>query len=440
MSSVKNINDLIDFIKNNSPQGMYFVTCGDWEEILTEGCPGWESLVKDPNNWPLIEEVRPPADFDTLCKALIKAAGAELAVRWFDSSVEDHRKASRWWLEKISRNLTPEIWNELSDGAKEYVIHYTFDTYIGEPFKTYRDIAHSIEHFAHELHHSSTIPAISLILPPIGYVPSEQILQLRSVIQRAGDKKFLKVVEDMVKERKKACEKSYSLPQTSRTPYTPTRDEQEFIARLMDKFIANGYAPLALPEIYLSFETPPLFVACPELEEEEIEERRPQQREPRIPRNEERGRPETISIEELLGCYRPNPQIILYQRGLKWCARRYNFDEELLRGIVLIHEIGHWITHLLPKPEAPSWPTELYKLTSEEVHEGWAQLITWWVVDKIGGKIEQIFEELNRHQSHSYRIFEEFKNNSVNSVINSLEMIRQLRWPAGISDWKRFIK
>jgi hypothetical protein len=245
----------------------------------------------------------------------------------------------------------------------------------------------------------------------------------------------LNVVDDMIKEREEACKKPFSLPQISRILYTPTRDELELIARVMDKFRANGYMSSALPQIYLSFETPPLFVAYPELEEEEIK-----QREPRIPRNQERGRPELISIEELLGCYLPNPQIILYQRGLKWCARRHDLDEELLRGIVLIHEIGHWVTHLLPKPDIPSWPTELYKLMSIEVSEGWAQLITWWIVDEIGGEIKQVFEELNRLQSHPYRVYGKFKGNSVSSVINSLDMLRQLRWPAGINDWQRFIK
>ena len=75
-----------------------------------------------------------------------------------------------------------------------------------------------------------------------------------------------------------------------------------------------------------------------------------------------------------------------------------------------------------------------------EVHEGWAQIITWWVVDEINGKINEVFEELNKHQSQPYRVYEEFKKNSENSVINSLEMLRQLHCPAGINDWKHFVK
>jgi len=435
---MENINYLIDYIKNNYPENGHFK--GSWEKFLTQGCPNWRSLVKNPNNWPLIEKVMPLEYFHTLCDALVNAAGAGLAVRWFNSKVKEHREAAREWLEDFARTPTPEIWSELSDEAKEYIVHRVFANYPGEPFGIYRDFARSIEHLAHESRRSSSIPGIQLTLPAIGYLPSSKISQLRSIIQRAGDRKFLRIVNDMIKERKKACEKSFSQSWSPRILYTPTRDERELIARVMDKLIANGYMPSVLPQIFLSLEAPPLFVAYPELEEKEIEERKLEQREPYIPRNKQRGIPKHISIEELLGCYIPNPQIILYQRGLKWCARRYNFDEDLLRAIVLIHEIGHWVTHLLPKPGIPFWPTELYKLTSMEVCEGWAQLITWWVVDEIGGEIKQVFEKLNGLQPHPYRVYDQFKSNSVNSVINSLELLRQLRWPAGIEDWKRFIK
>lgn len=432
---MENINDLIDFIKNNNPQEED-IWEEDWEEFLMENFPNWRSLVKDPINWPLIEEAEPPRGFNPLCRVLVDAAGAGLAARWFDSNMREQREASRDWMRENSINLTPEIWNELSSNAKEYVVHYIFDRYPGEPFSSFRRASELIEYGFLYLRYLIVFPP----LPPTGYVPSHEIQQLRSVTRRANDKRFLKVVEDMIKGRKEACEKTLSLPRTSRIVFIPTRDERELIARVMDKFRANGYMLSALPQIYLSFEAPPLFVAYPELEEEEIEERRPEQREPYIPRNRERRRPELISIEELLGCYLPNPQIILYQRGLKWCARRYDFDEELLRGIVLVHEIGHWVTHLLPKPGVPSWSTELYKLTSTEVKEGWAQLITWWVIDEIGGRIRHFFEELNRLQPHPYHIYEEFKSYSVDSLINSLEMLRQLHWPAGINDWKRFIK
>ncbi|MEO0297321.1 MAG: hypothetical protein ABIN23_07750, partial [candidate division WOR-3 bacterium] len=154
----------------------------------------------------------------------------------------------------------------------------------------------------------------------------------------------------------------------------------------------------------------------------------------------ERRRPETISIEEVLGCYVPNQKIILYARGISWFARRYGIEENLLRMVVLLHEIGHWITHLLPKPGASSWPTEFFIETSEEVKEGWAQLITYWVVDEIGGKIKEIFEKLNNYQSYPYKRYKDFENIEEEKIIDSLKILRQLNKPATIEDWKRIVE
>jgi hypothetical protein len=109
----------------------------------------------------------------------------------------------------------------------------------------------------------------------------------------------------------------------------------------------------------------------------------------------------------------------------------------MLRAVVIVHEIGHWVTHLLPKPGIPEWPLELYKLTEDEVHEGWAQLITWWVVDKVGGELEYTFHELNKSQSAPYRVYEKFKTKTPKSVMASLERLRQLRWPARLEEWER---
>jgi hypothetical protein len=201
------------------------------------------------------------------------------------------------------------------------------------------------------------------------------IPQGNSVFEHHPSKYIKRLIEDSLKDLIKL--------------YRPTRDERELIARAMDKFIRNGYMISALPPIYLSFETPPLFVAYPELEEEFEKELREEEY---IPRNRDRRRPELISIEKVAGLYIPDDKyIILYKKGIQWWARKRNLDEDLLRGIVLLHEIGHWITHLLPKPGIPAWSTKLYKLTSDKVHEGWAQLITWWVVDEIGGPIWYVF-------------------------------------------------
>jgi hypothetical protein len=455
---MEEIKKLVDFINSTCPKTKY-LSLGEWKDLLTDNFPNWKSLLKDPDNLPFIENIQFLEHYNYLYKIPLDEIGTGLVNRWFYSEEEGKRGCTREWLRSFALDPTPGIWRELREEAKEYVIHYTFETWPGEPYEFYKGlydfykglyyfykyieyIKHQMEdHFLLERFYPQLFQSV-LVLG--GYIPSSQILQLRSVVQRANDEESSKIIEDMIKERKEAIEKYISLYQSladkvSMIPYIPTRDERELIARVMDKFRRNGYLVSALPPIYLSFEAPPLFVAYPELEDEELGIE--YMGEERLQRNRERGKPEFISIEEVAGFYSPdNRHIILYERGIKWWARRRNLDEELLRSVVLIHEIGHWLTHLLPKPDIPTWPTELYKLTSEEVHEGWAQLITWWIVDEIGGKIKQVFEDSNISQSPPYHVYEKLKSKPIKSVINSLDMLRQLPWPAEISDWNRLIE
>ncbi|MEN3045220.1 MAG: hypothetical protein ABDH37_08445 [Candidatus Hydrothermales bacterium] len=272
------------------------------------------------------------------------------------------------------------------------------------------------------------------------------IWRLQSIVERAGDKKFLKIIKDKIKEfeeiAKKIENKIFSFPSptiTSRIPYTPNKNERELITRALNIFKKNGYLYSPLPEIYISLETPPIFIFYPELEEEVFEERKEIYEEKRPWK--EREKPETISIEDLLGCYIPEKQmILLYQRGIEWEAKKYQISEERIREIVLLHEIGHWITHLLPKQGVPPWPLEFYKLTSPEVHEGWAQLITYWVVKDVKGELEKVFEEMDKHQPSEYHVYKDFANYNQDKVISSLEVLRRISRSVEIKDWENILK
>ena len=241
----------------------------------------------------------------------------------------------------------------------------------------------------------------------------------------------------MIARRKKACQSTAQVQQ--RIPCNPNRNERELIARLMEITGRSGYLPAALPPslVLLSSETPPLFVAYPELEEWERD--RNCRGEDQGPRNRERRRPETVSIEELFGVYQPwQEQIIIYEKGIRW--RGHRLDEEWLFAVVLVHEIGHWITHVFPKPGVSAWATDLYVNADINVHEGWAQLLTWWVADQVGGQFKQTFEELNERQSSPYKVFEQFKGEPIDRVMASLEKLRSLLHPAQLGDWKAAIR
>ena len=247
------------------------------------------------------------------------------------------------------------------------------------------------------------------------------------------DKK-IDMLDEMIPQFEEACQVAL-LQKQHRIPYSPNGDERELIARLMEITRQSGYLPAALPPILISSETPPIFVSYPGLEGDE--EYWDERGEESIPRNRDRGKPKTISIEELLGVYQPQlQQIIIYERGIKWLVRK-GFDEEWLSAVVLIHEIGHWITHQLPKPGVPTWPTDLYASSKEEVREGWAQLITWWIADQVGEKFKDTFEKLNKNQPSPYRVFKQFKMEPIDKVMASLEKLRLLQWPARLEDWKK---
>lgn len=147
--------------------------------------------------------------------------------------------------------------------------------------------------------------------------------------------------------------------------------------------------------------------------------------------------PETVSIEELLGLYQPRDEhIIIYERGVSWFSREKGLSKDWLYAVVLIHELGHWIAHRLPKPGLPEWTTDLYVLGESEVHEGWAQLMTWWLAEDVKGEFIKTFETLNRGQARPYQVFKQFTKEPADEVMQSLERLRLLKWPARLDDWR----
>jgi hypothetical protein len=94
--------------------------------------------------------------------------------------------------------------------------------------------------------------------------------------------------------------------------------------------------------------------------------------------------------------------------------------------------------HLLPKDGIPEYPLDLYKRTSRSVHEGWAQLLTWWIV-KDRSDLLKVFEQLNQRQSPPYRVFENYIQIPEESVIKSLEKMRDLNYPVDLKGWDSFM-
>ena len=161
-------------------------------------------------------------------------------------------------------------------------------------------------------------------------------------------------------------------------------------------------------------------------------------------------------IDELLGVYEPNakqykssfsplfecpkqaPQILIYERGIKYCAKETRLSEDILRQIVIIHELSHWAAHRLQDTKGNIWENDLFDSTHKDVHEGWAQLLTFWALDYLkDAKSMEVFEELNKQQSSSYQKHKDILNrcNNKETILASLISLRIIKGGASFNDW-----
>jgi len=406
-------DELKSFLKNNE---MTFYE--DWRARISEVDPDWESIFKNPENWKELENFVRRDDYYYL----------------FDY---EHG----YGISEII-NISPDEWNFHLDEMKEYIIEYIFKSDPGEPFGLIKEI----KRMMHGERDIAIIPQIILG----SYIPSYKVRKLKETIEKAGDVKFQKYINERIRERMgfinqisiAAGSNVSAMPSGSnrnlRFLYQPTPYERELIAHLLSFFKNEGYSLIPVPDIYLSYETPPLFLLYPDLEpsiqecdmggdyfgkndrnnegnrDNEARERRNE------PRNNDQIRPETISIEEVLGLYcpAPDPHIILYQKGIYWISRDFNIDIDQLRAVVLIYDI------------------ELFKYTAEDLHECWAQLLTNWVAENNRfAAFRQAFDDLNQHQSLMYKSFSEYVHYSKKAIIDSLIKLRGIRFPASLKIW-----
>lgn len=433
---MEQLRAFIKFIEENPKEEWYNEE--RWIRALNSWNREWRKIVlrfyNDAGAWSCVEEARPKRDYDDLCRVLLqtKTIGRQLAREWSNSSDSDQRSAvEKWCCDRL------DLWTGFNATMKSMVLNKLFSIHESTSEKYLRDLTRCLRDLTHlyiypKEDRDQIRPIIENKFPRLpecpGYVTPPEIENLLDFVCKAGDKEYEDKIWRRIQERKVAfggMSRSLwrLLPNMGqRIPCNPNENERELIAQLLKIPTANGYRRSALPEILLSSETPPIFVSQPKLEESDNYE--------------------NISIEELLGVYRPRQeQILIWEKGIQWLARRNrNFDEEWLFAVVLIHELGHWITHTLPKPGSPFWETSSYMLVEEDVHEGWAQLMTSWVADRVGGEFKQTFDDLNKRQSATYQVFKKYMHEPPDKMMSSLEKLRSLPWPARLQDWDEVIK
>lgn len=195
-----------------------------------------------------------------------------------------------------------------------------------------------------------------------------------------------------------------------------TSDEKALVEILFQIMMEGGFERIdLLGNIMDSEGDPPDFAAGDELEQ-------------------------NYDIEGALGLYVPSePKIILYEKGIAACSRDLGINAHVLRALVLIHELSHWAMHLLPYRDCrtvnPRWERycsceDIRIIKAAKIHEGWAQLLAWWVVDQAATAGDPIYRDaflkLNERQSSAYHEYQEFLTEDRSILLKALVELRML--------------
>ena len=98
-----------------------------------------------------------------------------------------------------------------------------------------------------------------------------------------------------------------------------------------------------------------------------------------------------------------------------------NFD--YVRFVVLMHELGHWLSHF-PRYDESNWENG-YSSEHKKTHESFAQLIAYWAVDG-NPKLEDILERLTPDDKKDpYALYKNLTGLSKSSVLTKLIEIRK---------------
>lgn len=223
------------------------------------------------------------------------------------------------------------------------------------------------------------------------------------------------------------------------TRYTPDTFEQECICLLYKWLAENSFQNPDLPPIYLSFETPPQFINRKDwhkiFEGDMIwdnwdgDDKQKKEFDDKL-KKYDLTRQQIFSIDEVLGLYCPQgvnkngtPEIVLYAQGITAVAKRLNVPTEMLRAVVLVHEIGHWISYEIQHNNSVKSSILLSNIgeESEDAKEMWAQIFPHWVAEEIQGLFKQAFELLNTNQRDAYHTYESFIEETHETILDVLK-------------------
>jgi hypothetical protein len=126
-----------------------------------------------------------------------------------------------------------------------------------------------------------------------------------------------------------------------------------------------------------------------------------------------------------LGCLNVTNEgiIILYEDVIKVYAKCKKINEKDLRLKVLLHELGHWVTHW-PIANKSNWRIG-YNTLHKKTHEAIAQFIAYKLIEG-NDKLENVFKLMKHKKEDSpYRLYENLISQDISEILNKIVDLRK---------------
>lgn len=155
-------------------------------------------------------------------------------------------------------------------------------------------------------------------------------------------------------------------------------------------------------------------------------------------KNEEKELSRDENWFNVLGEYIAEKQeIILYGCAIAKASLELDVDENILRAVVLIHELGHYITHAHPLNgiTEESFDNVLFSRSDPDFLECIAQLFAYWATKEDGQyNSHDVFDKLASKQSGPYKVYLKYVNESPKIILQAIALLRANDNATTISD------
>lgn len=154
-----------------------------------------------------------------------------------------------------------------------------------------------------------------------------------------------------------------------------------------------------------------------------------------------------VGAESILGFYEfAGNRVVLFSLGIGLCSYRLGVSPDVLRSVVLVHELGHWFHKMV----VGNWPVPSLGNSSEDLLECLAQWFAFEIFQVDTGILRRrnqnkksyattyndAFSKLNTIQSAPYRAFRPFDQRTPADFLTALKSLRQLDGNTDLTDFQ----